>query len=580
MSPTEQNRNLPTQIIYNNKTNEVPRMDDETQRNELRIEATCVGKSSQYDVSCRVGADLIHQDQFSLAKARERARFARDTIAKLGDGVPILATDIEGELLSVFNSHREATAASASPNDSANVADAGEELDVSSVLRPELVLQEGLSAIAIPRMVRRGGRVEGQWVHYVQQVTTRRLDILSNELRVGGGETTLLSPLPCEPCAGDVKNLNRWAADSRHAWLNNEPAPTTAEVLEMVKERIDRYIVLPLEAADAHLITLAAWVLMTYAYPALAAIPFLYLAGPAGSGKSRTMDVIARMVFRPLMTSNASAATIFRTRHAHGGTLLFDEAERLRDTRSPDVCEVLSILLAGYRRGGSATRMEPHGDSYRATSFDCYGPVVLGCIRGLPGALSSRCITVKMMRASKTDPQSCRFLDDMPEQESRVRDALHCWALEQAHRVMTATVEFGSLANRDAELWGPLLKIVADANDQSAFDLLQQHAEQMSEVAASDSQPEYDEVVLRAYYELRTEGLLPTAGEVLERGKVIDSESLDDGWKPKGVSTILKKYFAMKKSNGRKVYRDTPEAIREIALLYGYDMDGGKNDAE
>lgn len=345
----------------------------------------------------------------------------------------------------------------------------------------------------------------------------------------------------------------------------------------MVAERINRYVILPPGDAMGHGLTLAAWVMMTYAYPMLPALPYLYLAGPPGSGKTRTMDVLSRMVFRPFMTGNASAPVIFRTRHTFGGVLLLDEAERMRDTRSPDVAELLSILLSGYRRGGSATRMEPSGDTYRSVSFDCYGPVVLGCIKGLPPALSSRCTTVRMTRATKNDPQVARSLDDTPNEAADVLDALHCWALDHAFDAMDCPLPPSSLANRDAELWGPLLRIVTDAGDADAVALLVDHAEQMTRASADDATPEFDGLILTAFYRLRLQGITPTAGEVLEQARLIDGEAIDSDWKPRMVGGILHRYFSSSKPNGRKVFRHEPDAIADACKRYGYDIDGGES---
>jgi hypothetical protein len=415
----------------------------------------------------------------------------------------------------------------------------------------------------------------GQWLHFVRSGDDRRCERIADQLRLKDDASLWLSPTPAEPTAGDVKDLNRWRKDSRTAWLTGRSSLTTGEVLRMVAERINRYVVLPPDDASGHGLTLAAWVMMTYAYPMLPAVPYLYLAGPPNSGKTRTMDVLSRMVFRPMMTGNASAPTIFRTRHAFGGVLLLDEAERMRDARSPDVAELLSILLSGYRRGGRASRMEPSGDSYRAVSFDCFGPVVLGCIKGLPPALASRCITVRMMRAGKADAQVNRSLDDSPEQAAAVLDALHCWALDHAYDAMMTEPPPSSLANRDAELWGPLLRVVAHAGDDAAAGLLVDHAQRMTQAAADDASPEFDGLFLTAYYRLRKQGEIPTAGDVLERAKEIDPESIDNDWKPRMVGGILRRYFVQKRSNGRKVFRDAPEAVASVAQRYGYDIEGG-----
>ena len=105
--------------------------------------------------------------------------------------------------------------------------------------------------------------------------------------------------------------------------------------------------------AEGTIATLALWVILTYGYPAFDAVPYLMLTGPYDSGKSRVMDLLERMGFRPFADDNPSAATIFRRLHANGGTLLFDEAERLKD---PKHSETWPALLAGYRKGASVNR--------------------------------------------------------------------------------------------------------------------------------------------------------------------------------------------------------------------------------
>ena len=103
--------------------------------------------------------------------------------------------------------------------------------------------------------------------------------------------------------------------------------------------------------------------MLTYCYQAWDAVPYLNIGGPLGSGKSRLFEILGRLVFRPLASSNMTAAALFRTLHAQGGTLLLDEAERLKQANCPDVADLLSMLLAGYKRGGQASRLEALGDT-------------------------------------------------------------------------------------------------------------------------------------------------------------------------------------------------------------------------
>ena len=142
---------------------------------------------------------------------------------------------------------------------------------------------------------------------------------------IAGDRALHIDPMPVPPPKKEAIELCGWTGKSREAWLRGEVQPTTAEVLRIVMERIDRYIELPGEDtgdARGYGSTLALWVMLSYCYPTFPAVPYLYLAGPAGSGKTRTMDVIARMVFRPMLSSNATGPTLFRSLHSRGGSMI------------------------------------------------------------------------------------------------------------------------------------------------------------------------------------------------------------------------------------------------------------------
>lgn len=538
----------------------------------LKFSVTRLGTNGSADVVCSISSQSIHRDRLVPAKARDRDRYAAAVLEKLGEASAIDANKIKDELIAISQrldagDKHDATSAVAS--------EGARELPASCVIRPELIIREDLSAITIPKMMQVGGRNSCEWCQFVRSDRDRREAALGEKLTLPNGSDVWLSPTPVSPTPGDVRDFNRWSLASREQWLAGGPAPTTREVLRLVAERIDRYVVLPSEHAKEHGLTLAAWIMMTYVYPALPAVPYVYLAGPPNSGKTRTMDVISRMVFRPLMAGNVSAASIFRTRHAYGGVMLLDEAERMGDSRSPDVAEIQSILLLAYRRDGRVLRMEPSGDTFRTVSFDVYGPTVIGAIRGMPPALASRCITVRLLRASKSDPQTERSLDDSPNEAIAILDALHCWALEYGYQAISTATPSSSLANRDAELWGPLLRIVAHTGDREAVQLLVDHAQQASILSSEDSTPQADPVLLTALYDLRKQGLKPTAGEVLEKAILIDPDVVDGTWSAKGVAGVIKRYdIRTRKTNGRRVFKIEPDAVVAIANRYGFDLDG------
>ena len=285
------------------------------------------------------------------------------------------------------------------------------------------------------------------------------------------------------------------------------------------------------------------------------------------------MDVIGRMVFRPMFSSNTTAANVFRSLHTRGGTLLLDEAERLKDDRSPDMAEINNVLLSGYRRGGRATRMEPAGDTFRPVAFDVYSPKLLACIRGLSPALASRCISLRLSRASAGSPRAARSLEDSPAEEQRIRDLLHCWALEHGPQLLDTPPPKSTLANRDAERWQPLFRIAALSSDSQMLDFVIGHAARQIENDTDDATPEADPSLLSALCELVRTSPKVTPGDVLEAAKDIDLDAYEDGWNARRVSAVLRRYgFRTTRRHGKRLYAVNASHVADVATRYGYEV--------
>ncbi len=182
--------------------------------------------------------------------------------------------------------------------------------------------------------------------------------------------------------------------------MAGDPAPDPAELFGRLRDSFGYFLELGAsdEEADAQASLLALWSLLSYCYPAWSAVPYLSIGGPLGSGNvSRFRGVGPRGFQADGIREHHRPLFVFRTLHDQGGTLLLDEAERLRDN-TPDAGDLRSILLSGYKRGSPARRLEPIGDGkFRAISFDVFGPKALAGIASLPEALASRCIKVAIV---------------------------------------------------------------------------------------------------------------------------------------------------------------------------------------
>jgi hypothetical protein len=106
---------------------------------------------------------------------------------------------------------------------------------------------------------------------------------------------------------------------------------------------LERYVVLP----DGSAVSLALWVVHTYALDAAAISPIIAIVSPTRRcGKSTLLDVLGALVLRPMAASNVSAAAVYRAVERWRPTLLLDEL----DTYIHDADELRGVINSSHRR--------------------------------------------------------------------------------------------------------------------------------------------------------------------------------------------------------------------------------------
>lgn len=538
---------------------------------EIRVESTRIGDNGTYRVIVKLDDDILAAEKIDTMKPKARADFV-DRLCKGRPGLD--RAGIEKILLGL---------AADSANKPAMPTSEPAEIDISHVVRPELFHTAEVSGVAVPIASAAGGEATAAWAHYLQWHADGRREraVLAARLDLPGGAQLWVHPQPAEPTPTMRPG---WSAAARRAWLDGAEAPNAATVFAQLCERIAYFVEFPPDTAAGTTATLALWVMMTYAYFAWPAIPYLSIGGPLGSGKSTLFRILERVAFRPIASSNMTAACLFRTLHDLGGTLFLDEAERLRDG-TPDAAELRSILLSGYKPGSPAMRLEKVGDGFRQVAFDVFGPKAIASIANPPESLASRGIRITMFRAAADSPKPRRRLDAEPHRWQAIRDDLHALALahgptwiELAGR---SDVLPKALANRDGELWQPLLALAAfieDAGARGLLALMQAHAVAVATESQDDATPDADETLLRilaGHVAAGTQdGLKPI--NVLKRAQEIDSATFAK-WSAKGISNTFKKYgLKTHKGHGSigKTYsKVTVEALRRIESAYSLDLD-------
>jgi Protein of unknown function (DUF3631) len=226
-----------------------------------------------------------------------------------------------------------------------------------------------------------------------------------------------------------------------------------AELLDALAEAMRRHVVMSHHEADAA----ALWVVGTHTFNVWRVFPRLFVTAPEPDcGKSTLLDVLSRLVLKPLIASSSTSAALFRVIEAAGPTLLLDEADAyMRDSE-----DLRAVIDAGHRQDGAVIRCV--GDDFEPRQFSCWAAVALAAIGRLPGTIESRSIIMRLRRRRPDeDIEPLRLdretgLDDLARKTAR-------WAREHSPALFAAdpTMPAG-IVNRAADNWRPLLA-VADA---------------------------------------------------------------------------------------------------------------------
>jgi hypothetical protein len=191
-------------------------------------------------------------------------------------------------------------------------------------------------------------------------------------------------------------------ADSVLSWRVD-----AAALLEDVEAFINAHTELP-EELPALLV--AVHIFQSYLQEKMEVLPYLYLSGPYGSGKSRVLETIAALAYRSLFTAGLTPAAIYRTCEMWSPTLLIDEFGAGKGAE-----DLTAVLNARYRRGLAVVRCRPK--SFETETFSVFGPSVIAG-PAISRSLSTRALSAVMAKSTRLLP---RRIDQTMARKIRAR---------------------------------------------------------------------------------------------------------------------------------------------------------------
>jgi hypothetical protein len=204
-----------------------------------------------------------------------------------------------------------------------------------------------------------------------------------------------------------------------------EPWPTPvdgAALLDGIAEAIGRYVIMSDHARHA----VALWTVHSFLLDCFGITPRLAVRSPMKRcGKTTLLDVLSRLVLRPLPTGSVTAAALFRIVEGYRPTLLVDEA----DTFLAEADELRGVLNSGHRKGGQVVRTV--GDEHEPRAFSTFAAVAIAIIGNLPDTLHDRAVTIDLKRRMPSEAVASFRFDRVAHLDVLARQAAR-WAQDHA----------------------------------------------------------------------------------------------------------------------------------------------------
>jgi len=289
------------------------------------------------------------------------------------------------------------------------------------------------------------------------------------------------------------------------------------------------------------------YVLFSWIHDDFNELPYLRGLGDYGTGKSRFLQVVGSICYRPIFTGGATTISpIFRILEEFGGTLILDEADfKMSDTTA----DIVKILNSGFMKNMPVLRSEANNKkSYDTKSFNVFGPKIIAT-RQLyeDSALESRMITEDMSLISRRDDIPYNIPDSFRDEALGLRNKLLMFRFrEKGKYQLNPKLGNPNIEPRLNQISLPLMSIISDS---AVLEEIKKYLEEYNEKLKNDRTLSYQYQILDAVCKLIDEGnQQPTMQEI--------SDEFNKGLSPNEQKSAKKMGFLIRKVTNLKTERN------------------------
>jgi hypothetical protein len=181
------------------------------------------------------------------------------------------------------------------------------------------------------------------------------------------------------------------------------------------------------------------YVLNSWIYDNHKRTPYLWVTGNYGSGKTRLLDTVGCICYRPMRFNvRSTASAILRSLDLYHGTLLLDEVDYYKSSYLSNEIEIINnILSAGTYKGNILSlEMDLDGEIAQEGIYNVYGPKVITTLKEFNDQpFKSRFLKINL-GDGKLSPRIPQILPDKFWQEAEeVRNLLLAYRMANAKEI-------------------------------------------------------------------------------------------------------------------------------------------------
>lgn len=311
------------------------------------------------------------------------------------------------------------------------------------------------------------------------------------------------------------------------------------------------------------------YILFSWVLDDIHTTPYLRVLGDYGTGKSRYLKTIGRLLYKPMFLVTPTAAVVFRTIDIWNGSLVLDEFTPHEKVNETD--PLMQVLCCGFERGIPVGRCEK--DTNNIQFFDVFGAKLISSRRKFrDDALESRCLTEIVTETDRDDIPSYLPPSFLKEQ-AELRNKLLYFRLHHINDLDLEKIQHlefpKGITKRLKQAFSGFAALFSF--DKKAMDSFMVFVKEYSEERKEEASDTYEGKIINAMFNLFTNGYQHITSQDIAR-EMFDNFGISKEGNPvsaQGIGLHLKvlKIATKKKRIGDAIKRVVVEDKKLFASL-------------